>query len=112
MYGSRSCAVNAAMEEVANSVVSKITKQKNADLNIIFKIYGFSGATVKKLIPEVRIENFAKMWKPIPSAIFDGGTPTGAAIQAVIQDIQGGIHGDRDPDALPPRNYLDFRRRT
>lgn len=106
MYGKRGDAVNAAMEEVVKNVVPEIIKQKS-DIKIKFKVLGFSGdRTIKQIVGETDLENFAKMWKPIPSAAFDGGTPTGAAIQAVIQDIQGGIHGDKDPDALPPAIIL------
>lgn len=107
MYGKRGDAVNDAMEEVAKKVVPEIIAQKNADMKIKFKVLGFSGEnTIKQIVGETDLEDFAKQWQPIPAAAFDGGTPTGAAIQAVIQDIQGGCHGDKDPDALPPAIIL------
>lgn len=106
MYGARGDAVNAAMEKVVTNVIPEVVKADNSELKIKFKVLGFSGEDkVVTILPETDLENFTE-WKPIPGEAFNGGTPTGAAIQAVIQDIQGGSHGDIDPEALPPAIIL------
>lgn len=104
MYGNRANAVNTAMERIAVEVVPEIRKQKNADLNISFMFLGFSDSfpdKVVELMPRTDLDDF-NMWKRIPDSQFNGGTPTGAAIEKVIQDLQGGVHGEPDPNAVAP----------
>ncbi len=102
MRGSYGDAVNTAMEVVAKTIVPQIMYQKSADLTISFKVIGFKGEKDIRLLADVPFEDFPKTWKPIPEVEFGGGTPTGAAIKAVIVDILGYLHGDVDSDALPP----------
>ncbi len=107
MYGKRGDAVNTAMEEVMKKVVPDIIRDKDANMKIKFEVLGFAGAdTIKVIIPETDLESLSQQWAPLTAESFAGGTPTGAAIQAVIQDIQGGARGDKDPDALPPAIIL------
>ena len=102
MCGGRGEAVNALMDGVVKRVVPEILEQKNPDLNVKFKVWGFSGDRTIKEQVRASVEEFPLLWKPISGDVFVGGAPTGAAIQAVIQDIEGGVRGDIDPDALPP----------
>ena len=83
-----------------------IKDEKSADLDIRFKVIGFKGERDVRVLADASQEDFSTAWKPLPGNAFDGGTPTGAAIQAVIDDIQGGMHGDVDPDAFSPAIIL------
>ena len=106
MHGSRGDAVNTAMEAVVKDVLPLIKDQKSAQMDIRFKAIGFKGERDVRVLADASLEDFSTAWKPLPGNAFDGGTPTGAAIQAVIDDIQGGMHGDVDPDAFPPAIIL------
>ena len=105
MHGSRGDAVNAAMEKVVKDVVPQIKDQKSADLDISFKVIGFRGEREIRTLADADLEDF-QAWKPLTGESFQGQTPTGAAIQEVINDIQGGAHGDVDKNVLPPAIIL------
>lgn len=95
MYGPRADAVNNAMQMVVQDAIPKIRATKSADLNLFFKVLGFSdaqrGEMVFEIMPKTPLENFDQ-WDPIDPEIFQGGTPTGAALKAVIDDLS--VHGD------------------
>ena len=101
MYGARADALNEAMRAIAEEATNEIRSQETPDLKLSFIAIGFSGAGVFEIMPETDLEDFTS-WTPIEGGSFDGGTPTGAAIQAVIDDIQGTNHGAISKDVLPP----------
>ncbi len=108
MYGTRADAVNTAMQKVVGEVIPEIKAQKNVDLNIKFSVLGFSDAHPNKvfeIMPKTDLDDF-NTWDPIDPETFNGGTPTGAAIQAVIQDILGGSRGEPDANAVAPAIIL------
>ena len=108
MYGTRGDAVNTAMQKVAAEVIPEIRGQKSDDLNISFLVLGFSDAHAERvfeIMPKTALEDF-NVWDPIDPETFNGGTPTGAAIQAVIQDILGGNRGEPDANAVAPAIIL------
>lgn len=109
MYGTRADAVNTAMQKVADEVIPEIRGQKAADLNINFLVLGFSDAhngKVFEIMPKTDLDDFTA-WDPIDPETFNGGTPTGAAIQAVIYDLQGGAtRGEPDRNAVAPAIIL------
>ena len=108
MYGNRGDAVNTAMQKVVNEAVPEIKATKNADLEISFMALGFSSAfkgDVFEIMPKTKLDDFTQ-WDPIDPELFNGGTPTGAAIDRVIQDIEGGSRGDLDPTAVAPAIIL------
>lgn len=105
MHGSRGDAVNAAMEKVVKDVVPQIKDQKSADLDISFKVIGFRGEREIRTLADADLEDF-QAWKPLTGESFQGQTPTGAAIQEVINDIQGGAHGDVDKNVCLRRLFL------
>ena len=109
MYGARADAVNNAMEKIVTEGIPEIRKMETADLNISFVVLGFSDNFPNKVIeflPKTSLEDF-NSWNRIESEMFEGGTPTGAAIQAVIDDIKGAsTHGDKDISAIPPAILL------
>ena len=55
--------------------------------------------------PETEMNNF--VWPGIDDDLFEGATPTGAAIAEVVQKIGAGPHGEPvDPDMLAPSILL------
>ena len=108
MYGTRGDAVNTAMQKVVAEVIPEIRGQKSADLDISFMVLGFSDAhpeRVFEIMPKTPLENF-NVWDPIDPETFNGGTPTGAALEAVIQDLLGGKRGEPDMNAVAPAIIL------
>ena len=105
MHGNRADAVNRAMGKVVTEAIPSILASKNADLNITFCALGFSdayqGGNVFTILPKTPLEQISQ-WDDIPQANFNGGTPTGAAIEAVINDLEGGAYGDYDPQTVAP----------
>ena len=53
----------------------------------------------------MKMEDFTD-WLPIDNDNFYGGTPTGKAIKAVVDEIENGCNGDRDPEEIPPAILL------
>ena len=101
MHGARADAVNLAMQKIVREAMPKIKKEKNADLCLRFAVLGFSdnfSGKVVEIVPKTEIESF-NTWTDIDARMFQGGTPTGAALQAVIDDMKGGCYGDSDPCA-------------
>ncbi|MBO4472836.1 MAG: VWA domain-containing protein [Clostridia bacterium] len=109
MYGSRADAVNNAMAQVVSQVFDDIRGTKDATLNLSFVVLGFTDAhkdKVFEIVPKTALEDF-KTWDPIDPEAFNGGTPTGAALKKVIDDLQGGAyHGDVDVNAVAPAIIL------
>ncbi len=104
MYGNRGDAVNTAMEKVVSEAIPAIKAQKNDDLSISFVVLGFSDAfngKVVELMPRTELDDFDH-WDAIESDMFNGGTPTGAGLKAVIDDLNGGRRGEPDPNAVAP----------
>ncbi len=96
MYGSRADAVNVAMAKVVDEAIPEIRGQKNDDLDISFKVIGFSNdfpGDTRVFVDKTALDDF-NQWDPIDQSMFSGGTPTGAAINEVIRDLEGGVHGD------------------
>ena len=101
MYGARADAVNVAMEKVAREAIPKIKADKGSQIDCRFKFLGFSdgfNGKVVELMSPATLDTF-KAWKKIPQTSFRNGTPTGAALQAVIDDLEGAQNGDRDMNA-------------
>lgn len=101
MYGARADAVNVAMEKVAREAIPKIKADKGSQIDCRFKFLGFSdgfNGKVVELMAPATLDTF-KAWKKIPQTSFRNGTPTGAALQAVIDDLEGAQNGDRDMNA-------------
>lgn len=104
MYPNRGDAVNTAMEKIVTEAVPDIKAQKNDDLNITFVFLGFSDqfqGKVVELMPRADLDEFDH-WDRIEPDMFNGGTPTGAAIQAIIDDMNGGQRGEPSPKAVAP----------
>lgn len=104
MYPNRGDAVNTAMEKIVTEAVPDIKTQKNDDLNISFVFLGFSDnftGKVVELMPRTELDDFDH-WDTIESSMFNGGTPTGAGIKAIIDDLNGGRRGEPDPNAVAP----------
>ncbi len=107
MHGQRADAVNTAMENVVADAIPEIKRLKTPDLNINFKVLGFSSNFTNNvvLIAERTLDDFDH-WDPIKQETFYGGTPTGAAIYEVIKDLQGGNYGEEDKNAVAPAIVL------
>lgn len=109
MYGSRGDAVNTAMQKVVSEALPEIRRQKSADLDIYFTVLGFSDTGTNKKVFELMgrtaLDDFTQ-WDDIDPETFQGGTPTGEAIQTVIDDIVGGNRGDNDATAVAPAIIL------
>lgn len=109
MYGSRGDAVNTAMQKVVFEAVPEIKSKKPEDLDIYFMALGFSnngpGSHVIELMPKTALEDF-NQWDIIDPETFNGGTPTGEAIQAVIDDMKGGTRGEPDKLSVAPAIIL------
>lgn len=97
MYGSRGDAVNTAMQKVVQEALPEIRSKKADDLDLYFMALGFAdngtGSNVVELMPKTALDDF-NQWDNIDPETFCGGTPTGEAIQAVINDIIGSSRGD------------------
>lgn len=96
MYGSRADAVNTAMQKVVDEAVPEIRAQKTEDAEIYFTVLGYSDAfngKVFEIMPKTDLDDF-NQWTPIAQDMFNGGTPTGAALKAVIDDLNGGTRGE------------------
>lgn len=109
MYGQRSDAVNIAMQKIVREAIPEIKTQKTPDLNLNFVVLGFSDAheqQVFEIMPKTALDDF-NSWDDIDADLFNGGTPTGAAIEKVIEDLEGGgLHGDVDRNAVAPAIIL------
>lgn len=109
MYGSRGDAVNTAMQKVVYEALPEIRSKKPDDLDIYFRALGFSDngmdSHVIELMPKTALDDFTQ-WDNIDPETFKGGTPTGEAIQAVINDMNGGVRGEPDMDAVAPAIIL------
>lgn len=99
MHGPRGDAVNNAMQRVVAEAIPEIKRQKPEDLDISFMALGFSDNGtdnhVIELMPKTALDDFSQ-WDDIDPEMFHGGTPTDEAIQAVIDDMNGGTRGDPD----------------
>lgn len=108
MSGNRANAVNIAMEKVVSEAIPEIRRQKSADLELEFYVLGFSGQYQNGtfiLMDKTDLEDFDH-WTKLEDSTFYGGTPTGAAIKAVVDDLEGGARGDGDPNAVAPAIIL------
>ena len=108
MYGARADAVNTAMEKIVNEVIPQVRLLKAADLDLYFMVLGFNDMLTDKvveIVPKTSVDDF-NQWPPIEQDFFNGGTPTGAAIERVIQDLQGGVRGEPDVNAVVPAIFL------
>lgn len=108
MYGNRADAVNTAMEKVVSEAIPEVRKQKSADLNLQFMVLGYSSCftnNVVVIIDRTDLDDFTT-WDRIENDMFNGGTPTGAALDEVIKDIQGGKRGEPDMNAVAPAIIL------
>ena len=109
MYGSRGDAVNTAMQKVVYEALPEIRSKKSDDLALYFMALGFAyngtGNNVIELMPKTALDDF-NQWDDIDPETFNGGTPTGEAIQAVIDDILGGTRGEPDKNAVSPAIIL------
>ena len=109
MAGNRADAVNIAMQKVVAEVLPDLRNMNKMDLNLKFVVYGFSdnnGEKVFPIVPKTSLENFNR-WDPIDVSKFRGGTPTGAAIEWVIEDLEkGSLKGDIETNAVAPAIIL------
>ena len=109
MYGKRADAVNIAMAKVVDEILPQVRKLKTNEVDLYFKVLGFTGAhrdKVFEIVPKTSLEDFMS-WDPIDPEAFSGSTPTGAALQKVIEDLQGGDnHGEPDLNAVAPAIIL------
>ena len=99
MSGQRADAVNNAMQKVVADALPEIHSQKAEDLDLIFAVYGFSGAfptKVKVLMAKTGLDDFDR-WDDLDNSLFNGNTPTGVGIQAIIDDFVNGDYGPEDP---------------
>ena len=105
MHGNRADAVNVAMRKIVDEAIPDIKAQKNADLNLTFLVLGFRDVgdnnKVFEIVSHTDLDDF-NQWNPIPSEVFKGGTPTGSAIQTVVDDLQGSSFGDVDINRVAP----------
>lgn len=105
MHGNRADAVNVAMRKIVDEAIPDIKAQKNADLDLTFLVLGFRDVgdnnNVFEIVSRTDLDDF-NQWNPIPSEVFKGGTPTGAAIQAVVDDLTGSNYGDVDVNRVAP----------
>lgn len=99
----RADATNRAMEGICLDVAPEVGK--DAQVETYISILVFKGTTVEFIIYKMKMEDFTS-WLAIADDQFYGGTPTGKAIKAVVDDIQTGCNGDKDPEALPPAILL------
>ncbi len=108
MYGPRADAVNIAMRKVVEEAIPEIKVRKVNDLELSFKVIGFSDAFpggLEEIVPLTSLDEFNE-WNDLLPEKFYGGTPTGAALESIILDIQGGKHGEPDADAVSPAIIL------
>lgn len=104
MYGERADMLNLFMDMLSSDIFPEILIQKNSDMKIKISVLGFSGARNPEafyMLPKLELEEFCIKWRPLGAKSFDGDAPVGAAIEAVIYELNDG-HGDRDPDAVAP----------
>lgn len=101
MRGSRADALNNAMRRVVDEAMPAIKANKASDLDIYFTVLGFRGEEVLEIKNKVGLDGFAS-WEDIEQDEFYGQTPTGQAIAAAIDDMNGGTHGDLDMNAAAP----------
>ena len=103
MRGARADAVNIAMKDVFENVLESARNNKSADLEVSIAILTFKEEDdINWIVPKINIEDLPKAWDPIDTEYFHGGTPTGAAIDAVIEDMEKGNYGEPDKDEIPP----------
>ena len=103
MRGARADAVNVAMHDVVVDVLESARKNKSADLEVSVAILIFKGDNTEEwIVPKSKIEDIEQNWTPIAQEYFYGGTPTGSAIEAIIDDMEKGNYGETDKDAIPP----------
>lgn len=108
MYGARADAVNTAMQKIVYEGIPEIKKLKSETLDIYFKVLGFSSDhrnDVFEILPKTALEDF-NQWDNIDPETFCGGTPTGAAIKAVIDDLVGGNRGEFNVNDAAPAIIL------
>ena len=108
MYGSRADAVNNAMAQVVDEVVPQVRANKIEDMELSFVVLGFSDARAEKvfeIVPKTALAAFTT-WDPIDPEAFSGGTPTGAALKKVMEDLLGGNRGEPIANAVAPAIIL------
>ncbi len=104
----RASSVNESMRQVMCDILPEILAQKDADLDPYIAVLTFS-KHVEWIIPRTRMEYAAGIWKNIELSEFMGKTSTGAAIEAVIDDINNATSDDSDdsdPDEIAPAIIL------
>jgi len=103
MRGGRADAVNVAMHDVVNEVLVNARKNKDSEIEVRVAVLTFKGDnTIDWIIPKVNIDLMEENWNPMSQDYFYGETPTGAAIEAIIEDFEKGNYGEREKDAIPP----------
>lgn len=103
MRGVRADAVNIAMHDVMTDVLVSAKKNKDADLEVRVAVLAFKGEnTVDWIIPKQPIESIEENWVPMSQDYFYGETPTGAALNEVIEDMENGNYGEKEKGAIPP----------
>ena len=102
MRGVRADAVNIVMSAVIEKLLPKLSCN-SYDLKINLAVLAFKGDNhIEWIIPKTDICDISETWNPIDQEYFFGGTPTGAAIDAVIEDMEKGNYEEPDKDELPP----------
>ena len=102
MRGVRADAVNNVMSAVFEELLPRLSCNLY-DLKIDLAVLAFKGDNhIEWIIPKTDICDISETWNPIDQEYFYGGTPTGAAIDAVIEDMEKGTYGEPDKDAIPP----------
>lgn len=102
MRGVRADAINNVMSAVFEELLPKLSCN-SYDLKINLAVLAFKGDNhIEWIIPKTDICDISKTWYPIDQEYFYGGTPTGAAIDAVIEDMDKGKYGEPDKGVIPP----------
>lgn len=111
MYGARADAVNNAMYEIERDVFPRVVASgADPGLQQYAGVLKFSsdasGAPLIEWVvdPDTPMDKFT--WPGIDNNLFNGQTPTGAAIMEVAKRVGGGAHGDIDIDSLAPSILL------
>ena len=102
MRGVRSASVNDLILAVFEELLPKLSCNLY-NLKINLAVLAFKGDNhIEWIISKTDICDIPETWNSIDQEYFYGGTPTGAAIDAVIEDIETGDCGEPDKDEIPP----------
>ena len=102
MRGVRSASVNDLILAVFEELLPKLSCNLY-NLKINLAVLAFKGDNhIEWIISKTDICDIPETWNSIDQEYFYGGTPTGAAIDAVIEDMEKGNYGEPDKEAIPP----------